>query len=217
MLKMVTRTIALALGLGLALVAPAHPTTVVPVADADLIDHAASIVIGRVGAIQSHWDPARRQIFTDITLSLDEILAGPTLPPTVPIRQEGGRVGGLDSWIDAAGVDPARRRCLPERGGDGHAGGPLHRQVPRDGRGRDGARSASAHGGQVACWRSSVPVSRPGRRWLDDRRESRSSASGAPCGVQTRSRRRAGGPASSTGFTFTGRRRAGSSPIADSR
>jgi hypothetical protein len=101
---MVTRTIALALGLGLALAlgAPAHATTVVPVADADLIDAAASIVVGRVSAIQSHWDAGRRQIFTDITLSLDEILAGPTLPPTITIRQAGGRVGGLESWIDGS-------------------------------------------------------------------------------------------------------------------
>ena len=103
MRRTVIHTFALVLGFGLALgLAPAHATTMVAVADADLIDDAASIVVGRVTAIQSHWDPARRQVFTDITLSLDEVLAGPALPPTITIRQPGGRVGGLHSWIDGS-------------------------------------------------------------------------------------------------------------------
>jgi hypothetical protein len=104
MLRLVLRTLALPLGLGLALAvfSPARATTVVPISDDDLIDDAASIVVGRVAAIQSHWDPARRQVFTDITLSLDEVLAGPALPPTITIRQPGGRVGALESWIDGA-------------------------------------------------------------------------------------------------------------------
>jgi hypothetical protein len=95
-------TLALGLALALAMHAPARATTVVPVDDADLIDDAASILVARVAAIRSHWDPARRQIFTDVTLALDEVLAGPPLPPTVTIRQPGGRVGGLEAWIDGA-------------------------------------------------------------------------------------------------------------------
>ena len=114
MLPMGTRTLALALGLGLALavLAPAQATTVVPVDDADLIDTAASIIVGRVSAMQSHWDPGRQQIFTDITLSLDEVLAGPALPPTITIRQPGGRVGGLEWRIDGAPEFHAGEKAL---------------------------------------------------------------------------------------------------------
>jgi hypothetical protein len=115
MLPTVTRAIAslLALVVALVLVGSAQATTVVPVDDADLIDHADSIVLARVGAIRSHWDPARRQIFTDITLALEEVLAGPPLPTTLTIRQPGGRVGGLEARIDGAPeFQPAERAVL---------------------------------------------------------------------------------------------------------
>ena len=212
---MVTRTIALALGLGLALAlgAPAHATTVVPVADADLIDGAASIVVGRVSVIRSRWDAARGQIFTDITLSLDEILAGPTLPPTITIRQAGGRVGGLEAWIDGSPEFVVGEKALlflreaPD--------GTLRVAYLHQGKFRivvDGTTGAELgirlHGGHVRVLRPPGGAPAPeDTRWLDDlRRAIRARASRRPArqfhGITAPA---AAGPVEETeSFTFNG-------------
>src|SRR2546422_6514890 len=70
--------------------------------DSDLAAEAAAVVLGRVTALQSRLDGARGQIFTDVTLAVDEVVAGPPLPTTVTLRQPGGRGGGLHSWIDGS-------------------------------------------------------------------------------------------------------------------
>src|SRR5215813_4294113 len=66
-------------------------TTIVPVADADLVSHAAAIVLADVTAIQSRWDPAQRLIFTVITLDVRDSLKGEIPLGTLTIRQLGGR------------------------------------------------------------------------------------------------------------------------------
>jgi len=97
----VTRLI-LVVVLVLASSAPCVATTVVPMTEADLASAAAAVVVGRVTALQSHFDAARGQIFTDVTLAVDEIIAGPPLPPTVTLRQPGGQVGNVRTWIDGS-------------------------------------------------------------------------------------------------------------------
>jgi hypothetical protein len=74
----------------------------VPVSDADLAASAVSVVRGRVTAIASHWNAGRRQIFTDVTLAVDEVLSGPVLAATVTLRQPGGSVAGLEHWIEGS-------------------------------------------------------------------------------------------------------------------
>src|SRR5690349_5348324 len=96
------RLLGLALTLVLGVAAPALATTVIPVSETDLAAQATAVVLGRVTAIGSHLDGARGQIFTDITLAVDEVVAGPALPSSVTIRQPGGRVGGLASWIEGS-------------------------------------------------------------------------------------------------------------------
>jgi len=81
---------------------PALATTVVPMSEADLAAEAAAVVLGRVTALQSHFDAARGQIFTDVTLAVDEVVAGPPLPATVTLRQPGGQVGNVRTWIDGS-------------------------------------------------------------------------------------------------------------------
>ncbi|OLC59350.1 MAG: hypothetical protein AUH76_14840 [Candidatus Rokubacteria bacterium 13_1_40CM_4_67_11] len=93
---------AVAVALTLISAAPALATTVVPVSDTDLAAQATAIVLGRVTTIQSHLDSGRGQIFTDITLAVDEVLAGPALPVSVTIRQPGGRAGGYEMWIEGS-------------------------------------------------------------------------------------------------------------------
>src|SRR5437879_783727 len=56
----------------------------------------------RAAAPGRHWDAARGQIFTDVALAVEEVLAGPALPASVTLRQPGGRIGTVHSWIDGS-------------------------------------------------------------------------------------------------------------------
>jgi hypothetical protein len=94
--------LAIALGLVLASAVPAPATTVVQMRDDDLAAQAAAVVLGRVTALQGHLDSARGQIFTDVTLAVEEVVAGPALPPTVTLRQPGGRIGGVHAWLEGS-------------------------------------------------------------------------------------------------------------------
>jgi hypothetical protein len=82
--------------------APCLATTVVPMSEADLASEAAAVVLGRVTNLSSHLDAAHGQIFTDVTLGVDEVVAGPALPATVTLRQPGGQVGNVRTWIDGS-------------------------------------------------------------------------------------------------------------------
>jgi hypothetical protein len=81
---------------------PARATTVVPVPEHDLIRDAAAIVVGQVRSIESHWDPARRQVFTRVTLALDDVLKGEIAATEITLKQAGGTVGGIHAWIDGS-------------------------------------------------------------------------------------------------------------------
>ena len=77
-------------------------TTVVPVADADLVSTATAIVIADVKAIESRWDPATRRIFTVITLDVRDSLKGEIPLGPLTIRQLGGRVAGMQAWVEGS-------------------------------------------------------------------------------------------------------------------
>src|SRR6058998_3291072 len=77
-------------------------TTIVPVADADLVDAAAAIVLADVKAIESRWDPAQRLIFTVITLDVRDSLKGEIPLGPLTIRQLGGRVAGMQAWVEGS-------------------------------------------------------------------------------------------------------------------
>jgi hypothetical protein len=102
--RAVAPLLSLILGLvaALALVAPASATVAVPLDDADLASDAVIVMVGRVTAIESHWDPARARIFTDIRLAVDEVIAGDVSTSEVTVRQAGGRVGGVENWIEGS-------------------------------------------------------------------------------------------------------------------
>ena len=80
----------------------AFATTVIPVADDALIRDAVAIVVGRVQRIESRWKPRRARIVTAITLSVDEVLKGDPGVTEITIRQLGGEVRGLHSWIEGS-------------------------------------------------------------------------------------------------------------------
>src|SRR5438309_10846587 len=95
MIRSLARLAAVAIALVLASAAPSPATTVIQMTEADLAAQASAVVLGRVTALESHWDAARGQIFTDVTLAVEEVLAGPALPASVTLRQPGGRIGKI--------------------------------------------------------------------------------------------------------------------------
>ncbi|MCS6926054.1 MAG: matrixin family metalloprotease [Candidatus Binatia bacterium] len=76
-----------------------NATTVVPVSDRDLVTQAVAIVVGSVERIESQLDVREHQIVTHITLTLDEVLKGDLPADTLTLKQMGGSVGSLRSWL----------------------------------------------------------------------------------------------------------------------
>lgn len=76
-----------------------NATTVVPVSDRDLVTQAVAIVVGHVDRIESRLDAQEQQIATYITLTLDEVLKGDLPADTLTLKQMGGSVGSLRSWL----------------------------------------------------------------------------------------------------------------------
>src|SRR2546425_2584999 len=77
-------------------------TTVVPVADADLVSTATAIVLADEKRSASRWDLGRRRSFTVITLDVRDSLKGEIPLGPLTIRQLGGRVGGMHAWIQGS-------------------------------------------------------------------------------------------------------------------
>ena len=102
MLRALPRVATIVIALILTAIGTSSATTVVPVSDADLAASASLVVRGRVTAIASHWDAGHKQVFTDVTLAVDDVLSGPALGATVTLRQPGGSVGGLHHWIEGS-------------------------------------------------------------------------------------------------------------------
>ena len=78
----------------------ATATVVVPVADRDMTQQASIIVIGKITKLKSSWDKNHQQIFTKITLSVDEVLKGNLKKRRLTVTQFGGVVDDVEAWID---------------------------------------------------------------------------------------------------------------------
>lgn len=83
----------------LAVAGAVEATTVVPVEDEDLVADSTAIVVGRVGAMESRWEPATRRLATDIRVTLDQVLKGDLPATEITIQQPGGQVGTLTGWV----------------------------------------------------------------------------------------------------------------------
>lgn len=81
-------------------VADSAATTVVSVSDVDLVNRATDIVVARVLTINSGWQPAARQVFTDVTIAIDEVLVGDLPNRRLTVRLPGGRLGALDVLVE---------------------------------------------------------------------------------------------------------------------
>jgi hypothetical protein len=79
---------------------PAAASLVVPPADDDLIVHAEVIVVGQVTRIESHLDDTDN-LWTYVTLEIEETLKGALPGPQVTLKERGGRVGDRLAWVFA--------------------------------------------------------------------------------------------------------------------
>ena len=77
----------------------ADATIIVPTEDHQLIRQASTIVLGQITKIDSHWYAAKTQIYTHIGVRVEEVLKGQLSEVEVTIKELGGTVGGLRSWI----------------------------------------------------------------------------------------------------------------------
>ena len=80
----------------------AFATIVAPVSTDDLAQHAAAIVIGQVKGIESYWDAGAQRVFTHITVTPQETLKGEIGDGDFTVKQLGGTVGHLRSWLEGS-------------------------------------------------------------------------------------------------------------------
>jgi len=78
---------------------PTNATIVVPLSEEALIDDAVAIVLGHVTAIQGNYDHTRGMIFTNVTVAIEDVLKGEIPVGEISLRQLGGSVGDLHSWV----------------------------------------------------------------------------------------------------------------------
>src|SRR5581483_856692 len=82
--------------------APAFAMLIIPVSEDDMVRHATAIVVGQVRAIESYWDNQAGQIFTHITVTPQEVLKGEVAEEAFTVKQLGGTVGKMRSWVNGS-------------------------------------------------------------------------------------------------------------------
>ena len=83
----------------LSLATRANATISVPVPEHDLIHQSVVIVMGQIETIESFSDVQEGQLYTHITLTIDEVLKGEVSVTELTIKQPGGAVGDTHTWI----------------------------------------------------------------------------------------------------------------------
>lgn len=79
-----------------------HATLVIPVPEDDLARLATAVVIGHIKEIKSYWDDEAEQAFTHVTVTPQEVLKGEIAGGDFTLKQLGGKIGRLRSWIDGS-------------------------------------------------------------------------------------------------------------------
>ena len=80
----------------------ASATLILSVSEDDMTRHAAAIIVGHVKAIESYWDDQAGQIFTHIVVTSQEVLKGEVAEDAFTLKQLGGTVGHVRSWVDGS-------------------------------------------------------------------------------------------------------------------
>jgi hypothetical protein len=93
---------AVAISLGLA--GPGQATTLAPWTLEDFVAHANAAVAGTVTGVDVRWNDDHTQIHSYVTLDLDQVVIGETLPDPVVLDEFGGRVGRRIEVVEGAPV-----------------------------------------------------------------------------------------------------------------
>jgi hypothetical protein len=80
----------------------AKAANAVRISDKNLVLSSDAIVTGKVVTIESHWDEERQNIYTYITLSLDQVIKGNIDSRILVIEQLGGQIGDKQVWLSAS-------------------------------------------------------------------------------------------------------------------
>ena len=80
----------------------ANATLSIPVSEDDLAQYATAIVVGQVKEIESYWDDNAKQVFTHITVTVQEVLKGDVNDSEFTVKQLGGKLGHLRSWVEGS-------------------------------------------------------------------------------------------------------------------
>jgi len=96
------RTWLAACALAVAWAAPAGASTVLRLNDTQLADIAEVVVTGRVSDMRTLRTSPESNIYTYVTVSIDEVLKGGVTDSELTVKQPGGRFGGKTAWISGS-------------------------------------------------------------------------------------------------------------------
>lgn len=92
-------SIALAVAMAAAVVAPSNATTLIRQSLDDLVAGSSTIVVGEVLTAHSYWNDERTFILTDVRLKATEVLKGDARKTDITVTLMGGTVGDLTTVI----------------------------------------------------------------------------------------------------------------------
>ena len=67
----------------------------------ELLDQASYVLVGNVVKIESNWNPQKTQIYSDATISVEEVLRGDDVSNQVVVQYLGGEVEGLGQIVSS--------------------------------------------------------------------------------------------------------------------
>ncbi|MBK7992577.1 MAG: hypothetical protein IPK14_03945 [Blastocatellia bacterium] len=77
----------------------AQAGSLVKISDKNLVLSSDAILTGKVLSIESRWDASKTNIYTDITIALNQTIKGDLGSNTIVIEQVGGKIGDKQVWL----------------------------------------------------------------------------------------------------------------------
>jgi len=77
----------------------AQAGSLVKISDKNLVLSSDAIITGKVLSIESRWDASKTNIYTDITIALNQTIKGDLGSNTIVIEQVGGKIGDKQVWL----------------------------------------------------------------------------------------------------------------------
>ncbi len=77
----------------------AQAGSLVKISDKNLVLSSDAIITGKVLSIESRWNASKTNIYTDITIALNQTIKGDLGSNTIVIEQVGGKIGDKEVWL----------------------------------------------------------------------------------------------------------------------